>query len=489
MEIKLLFFIGFLLFVIGCSPDYEEGTDEPLENVQEELLEEQVTDLVEADEVTDVYQVSLQEAVAEEISFLKEEFEEVLEKAEEENRELSDVFIIQFNSYLDLAVRELKGENFLQARRYVKDAKTILENPPEPEIIEEDDPSALDFNPEWGECEDKDAKFTFSPIDPKVIKLIEPLGRMAPSHPFPTPHMYISDDIGGDNPGGTTTYDIVAPADGLIVNIGTNSVNDYFISIWYSCSLTSFFIHVADLTPEILAITGELQPGSQWDALNKDAIPVKAGQRIARSKGTFDFGVLDSKVNLTGLIRGDVQIHTADPFDYFIEPVRSQMLEKNPRTVEPIGGKINYDIDGRLVGNWFEDASGVGVFDVDFSKGRLAISYDFINPTRVRISFGAEDEIGITEEDCRCGWVYGVKGNKPDPADVSVDSGQVKYELLARESATDARGFRVRINTAEVLGVFLVRMLDDRTIKGEVFPKKTASQVKGFTTNAKIYAR
>lgn len=353
------------------------------------------------------------------------------------------------------------------------------------------EPPSLQFNPEWGKCEDKEVSFTFSPMNPEVIKLIEPMGRMAPSHTFPTPHMYISDNIGWDNPGRTITYDVIAPADGLIINIGAlSNVNEYNIIVWYSCSLVGFFHHVYDLTPEILATIGELPSGSQWEASNKNAIFVKAGQRIARSKGTFDFSVRDNKIVLTGLLRGGTQIHLSDPFDYFIEPIRSQMLKKNPRTVEPVGGKINYDIDGRLAGNWFEDASGVGVFDVNFQKGRLAISYDFINPTLVQISFGAEDEIGITHDDCRgCGWVYGVTGNKPDPADVSVLSGQVKYELLARESATDARGFRVRINTTEVLGVFLVQMLDDRTFKGEVFPKKTASQVTGFTNNAKIYKR
>jgi len=369
----------------------------------------------------------------------------------------------------------------------------------EPEEQEDaDDPTALLFNPEWGDCEDKEVKFSVSPIDPKVIELIEPTGRMAPSHPLPTTHMYISDDIGWENTGGlTTTYDVVAPADGLIVGIGAfpNSVNDYSISIWYSCSLTSYFLHLADPAPEILAITGELPPGSGWDAFNQNAIPVKAGQRIARSKGTFDFGVADSNVVLTGFVIPEhyaTQIHIADPFDYFIEPVRSQMLEKNPRTVEPVGGKIDYDIDGRLVGNWFQEGL-VGYGDSgapDFTtKGWLAIAYDFINPARVLISFGAEDEIGITEEDCRCGWVYGVKGNKPDPALVSVDTGLLKYELLGSEHITDSRGFRVWVNTDQVLGVFLVQMLDDRTIKGEVFPKKTALQVTGFTNAAKIYKR
>jgi len=192
----------------------------------------------------------------------------------------------------------------------VEDDEVNDENVPE-EIIKEDiqeeqaiddDPTALEFNPDWGNCEDKDAKFTFSPIDPEVIEFIEPMGLMHPSHPFPTKHMYISDDIGWDGTG-RTTYDIVAPADGLIINIGaTSTVNDYNMIIWYSCSLVSYFLHVADLTPEIRAITGELQPGTQWDPPSKGAIPVKAGQRIARSKGTFDFGVLDSKVSLTGWI-------------------------------------------------------------------------------------------------------------------------------------------------------------------------------------------
>lgn len=429
MKKRLLIFTVILVFFIyGCALDYEEeeSLEEPVE------VQEQVTDLVEVDEVID-------ENVPEEI--IEEEIQE--------------------------------------------------------EQANEDDPTALEFNPEWGDCEDKEVSFTFSPIDPKVIEIIEPMGRMAPSHPFPTKHMYISDDIGWD---GTdrTTYDVVAPADGLIVGIGaSSSVNDYQITIWYSCSLVSFYIHLADLSPEILAITGELPPGSGWDALNKDAIFVKAGQRIARSKGTFDFGVLDSKVNLTGWIfpthqGGGVQIHHADPFDYFIEPVRSQMLEKNPRIVEPIGGKIDYDIDGRLVGNWFEEGrEGYASGTPDFTtKGHLAIAYDNINPTRVLISFGAEDEIGITHDDCRgCGWVYGVKGNKPDPADVSVDSGLVKYELMGSERTTDPRGFRVGVNTDEILGVFLVQMLDDRTIKGEVFPKKKASQVTGFTVNSIIYHR
>jgi len=426
----LIIFVSFIvgiIFISGCAFDYEE------EELLEEPVEEQITDL-EVDELTD-------ENVPEEI--IEEDIQE--------------------------------------------------------EQPDEDDPTSLRFKPMWGDCEDKDdVRFTFSPIDPEAITLIEPMGKMHSSHTFPTKHMYISDVKGWQPDPIPIINDIVAPADGLIVDIGAaSSVNEYTIIIWHSCSLMSFYIGVVGLSAEIRAITGELPPGSQWEALNGNAIFVKAGQRIGKNQGSLDFGVLDSKVSLTGWVipehqGGGVQIHTADPFDYFVEPVRSQMLEKNPRKVEPFGGKIDYDIDGRLVGNWFEKGTEgyeSGSDTPDFSKGHLAIAYDFINPTLVQISFGAEDEIGITAEDCLlCESAYGVKGNKPDPADVSVDSGLVKYELVGREFIEGKFPEKKNVES-NLLGVFLVQMLDDRTFKGEVFPKKTASQVSGFTSNAKIYER
>jgi len=403
--------------------------------------------------------------------------------------------------------QEIAPEDIERVREKLLPLDPRFETVPE-EIIEEDiqeeqpkeDKLALRFKPFWGDCEEKDdVRFTFSPIDPVVIKVIKPMGKMHISHPLPTKHMYIIDDKGvGDS--NYVTYDVVAPADGYIVNIEAlpNRVNDYGFSIWHSCSVLSSYTHLGDLSPEIRATTGEIPPGSQWEALNKNAIFVKAGQHIASSKGGFDFGVLDSKVSLTGWVfpthqGGGVQIHTADPFDYFIEPVRSQMLEKNARKVEPFGGKVDYDIDGRLVGNWFEEGkvvyeSGPPEFT---TKDHLAIAYNYIDPTLIEVSFGAEDDIGITYEDCGvCDYSFGVKGNKPDPADVSVETGLIKYELLGEEHIDHPTlGFRVGVSTDEVLGVFLVQMLDDRTIKGEVFAKKTASQVTGFTSNAKIYER
>lgn len=40
-----------------------------------------------------------------------------------------------------------------------------------------------------------------------------------------------------------------------------------------------------------------------------------------------------------------------------------------------------------------------------------------------------------------------------------------------------------------VQGIALVQMIEDRKVKFETFPEKTASQVSGFTNSAKIYER
>ena len=71
---------------------------------------------------------------------------------------------------------------------------------------------------------------------------------------------------------------------------------------------------------------------------------------------------------------------------------------------------------------------------------------------------------------------------------MSVDSGLVKYELVGREFIEGKFPEKKNVES-NMLGVFLVQMLDDRTFKGEVFPGKKASQVTGFTENAKIYER
>ena len=92
---------------------------------------------------------------------------------------------------------------------------------------------------------------------------------------------------------------------------------------------------------------------------------------------------------------------------------------------------------------------------------------------------------------------FGVKSNSPDPADVSVATGQILYELVDydyydgdvrwdRESLV--RGLKLR-NSDFVQGVVLFQLTENRRLKVEIFPDTIAAGVGTFTENAMIYVR
>ena len=110
--------------------------------------------------------------------------------------------------------------------------------------------------------------------------------------------------------------------------------------------------------------------------------------------------------------------------------------------------------------------------------------YDHYDPTLIRISIGAET--GIISEGC-CPGTYGVRGNAPDPAVITLDSGLVKYEPLG--GLSDNPYVSAGNDERRTLGVFLAQMLDNRTIKVEVVLDRTADEVDGFSDSARIYRR
>jgi len=81
-------------------------------------------------------QVSEQE-VTEDISFVQEDFKEFLEEAAEDNIEVSEDFINQFNSLLDQAINEFEQDNFAEASRLVIQAETLLGIDDDAEVEEE----------------------------------------------------------------------------------------------------------------------------------------------------------------------------------------------------------------------------------------------------------------------------------------------------------------------------------------------------------------
>ena len=117
------------------------------------------------------------------------------------------------------------------------------------------------------------------------------------------------------------------------------------------------------------------------------------------------------------------------------------------------------------------------------------MAYDLFDPSHVVISIGTFDGVSVQKA---------VRGNTPDPRDVSVESGVVVYELVDYDYYADgerwdrislAKGIEARNMDQGTFGVVLFELLDDRTLKVETFPGKTAAQVDGFTESALLYER
>jgi hypothetical protein len=358
---------------------------------------------------------------------------------------------------------------------------------------------ALDLAVIWsrGRAEGKGpVRLSHLPLREEDIGSISPLGMMIHAHVTPSNHLSIQPK---DRNAAKAHYPIVAPADGFVVDLhrpplgnpdpGIRAYSgDYRIVIEHSATCYSWFGLVDELDRTVLdAIGGGPRAGQPVGV----RVPVKAGQTIAWSGGSHgvDYTLLDTEKTLKGFVdltqfrqRDPWKPHVVDPFDYMDEPLRSRLLKLNPRTSEPRGGKIDYDIDGRLVGNWYERGTGGYAGKdrrLDYWLGHLAFAYHHIDPTKIVVSLGSFD--GRPRQ-------FWVKGNSPDPAKIGVRDGAVKYELVY--AAIDNAGQPYEgIDTNRVQGVVLAQVLPGRQIKVETFPGRTARDVRDFSDAPKVYER
>ncbi len=351
-----------------------------------------------------------------------------------------------------------------------------------------------------GECiERPDVRFTAAPADPDDLSHIYPLGLMTGSHVTPVDHQYYywtSLDVPVER------YTVHSPADGVVIEVGYQPP-DYRVVIEHSCDVYTIWIHLEQLDGPLAQLDGAI-PSIRP---HYERIPISAGELLAYDGGTagFDFSVHDARILLTGFVRPETyavepwKVHTVDPYDYFDEPVRSLLLRKNVRQVEPLGGKIDHDIPGRLIGNWFVEGTNgyAGAVQPSGPGGywstHLAIAPDAIDPRAIIVSmpsFGdhrAQVAIGSLD---------------PHPADVSVATGLVKYELVGwayvRESTGEQWGgttwtayddIVVEVYPQHVDGTVLFQLLEDHRLKFEAFPGLRAHEVDGFTSEARSYER
>ncbi|MEQ1861539.1 MAG: hypothetical protein ABMA13_16580 [Chthoniobacteraceae bacterium] len=339
------------------------------------------------------------------------------------------------------------------------------------------------------------------PLRVEDISRINPMGMMASGHVTPNDHLYL---VAKESPDKSKLYDVLAVADGRIVVIQWrpnppggqaqfdpsvfDRAVDLKVTLEHTATCWSYVDHLVALDAEIQKQVGrELQPGQPTQV----RIPVKAGQVIGKVRGgfTFDFALIDTTTTRKGFVvpeqflkRDQWKPHVVDPFDHIDEPLRGKLLAFNARKTPPLGGKIDYDIDGRLAGNWYREGTG-GYAGLDrrwdYWVGHLTFAYHHIAPSQIIISIGELD--GRAQQ-------FAVRGNASDPAQVSGTDGIVKYELVAPN--IDSRtGNPFTRSDERFHGTLLAQLLGARKLKLEVFPGQTAADTPGFTSAAKIYER
>lgn len=351
------------------------------------------------------------------------------------------------------------------------------------------------------------------------LAFIQPIGELREGHILPGDHMGFDYEAVPGAPART----VVAPADGRLERIERHqyrpepgfpkTLKNYHLYLSHSCDLYTGFVHLTTLDPALVARSPDLQTieaGTVTESRNAlIGVPVKAGQALGTVEGLGLLGMVTvdlrqtnaGYLNPTSYEGENWRVHSVAPFEYFSEPVKSQLYQKLVRIAEPRGGKIDHDIDGKVVGNWFEVGSNglegnkretglrCGNFVCPYWDGHLSLVYDYVDPGQLRISIGHDWGLaGRTP--------FGVKGNGPDPATVGVEHGPVKYELVGLTNTNNAHGITIpttdiftETDESQTFGTMLVQLLEPRKLNVEVFPNKRVSSVNGFTDAVRTYER
>lgn len=339
-------------------------------------------------------------------------------------------------------------------------------------------------------------KLSVSPMKPEDFSVIIPYGLVVGDHVTPIDHQYFAPK---EYNSPRDTYEVRAMADSRLVEIQprTNERGrEYRMVFVVSCTFLYYYDLVTSLAPDIKAAFDS----GKGDFNREVDVAVKAGQPIGRIGGqTLDFAVWDTTKPLTGFIVPEHylderwKLYTADPLEYYTDELKALALSRYIRTVPPISGKIDYDVDGRLIGNWFlqgtQGYQGLRKTDPQhYSKTHLAFVPNHVDPSRFIISIG-ENWAGQFGQ-------YLDVDNAPDPEDVGIDTGLLKYDLIMGELVggdgtpwlnTLETGLMMR-PVQYVSGCALVQLIEPRKIKFESFGQPCAA-VTGFSSVAKIYTR
>ena len=356
----------------------------------------------------------------------------------------------------------------------------------------------------------KKLTFTKLPMNEQDFSILIPYGLTVGGHVTPIDHQYF-EPVDHQSP--RDTYPVYAMADALLTSVQPRTNDrgtEYRMVFAHSC--TSLYYY--DL---VTSLTGKVKEA--YDKNPKDInLQIKAGEQIGKIGGqTLDFALWDTEKPLKGFVNpasydGEAwKIYTADPYPSYSPQLRQLLIDRNPRTVKPIAGKIDYDVDGKLIGNWFQQGTG-GYHDfnnksMEYWGGHLSIAPDLYDPSATVVSIGNYDSYpkygpsqDTSQGDGSGARQYLAKTGSPNPAEVDQASGVIKYELVQKVYLTPDGSYwdnmsliknpkAVPSSDGRVIATVLVQLTGKRQLKFEVFPGRTAAQVNGFTSLAKIYER
>jgi hypothetical protein len=188
----------------------------------------------------------------------------------------------------------------------------------------------------------------------------------------------------------------------------------------------------------------------------------KTGGRGSSLLGAMDLGVMDSAVTLTGFIDPSRYVygtlHAGAPLSYYPSVLRASLEALVVRYgTNDKNSKIDFDLPGKLIGNWFSSPYSA------YSK-QMAFVKHCLYATREVISIGSGfDLLGV----------YFVSSAAMAFEDVSKNTGLVKYQLFND----------VNLSTCE--GWLIAQLSDDSTVQIEV----SSTEALHFSSKAAVYIR
>lgn len=215
------------------------------------------------------------------------------------------------------------------------------------------DPRPLKLHWSDGICDDRDANIQYALTpNPDDIALMLPLGMLSTKHVTPVSHSYIQFKNTS-----VSANDIIAQADGFIVRI-EGMPGDYGMVIQYSCDLYGQYGHLDSLAGPVADLDGtQIGYGKGNPEMR---VPVKAGDVVGRAgEIRTDWQMSDQRVSLPNLqirnyVRQDFwKVHSVSALDYLPSNIKAVISPKLMRQAEPRVGKIDYDVEGTASGVWF----------------------------------------------------------------------------------------------------------------------------------------